>query len=65
MAGAREVELDFPADVTYRGVVGRLAGMPVPDVTSGFRAMSREAALRYCEARSMEQTHGFAAGTYP
>ncbi len=27
-------------------VVGQAAGMPVPDATSGFRAMSREAALR-------------------
>ena len=27
MAGAREVELDFPAGVTYRGVVGRLADL--------------------------------------
>ena len=27
-------------------VIGRLAGTPVPDATSGFRALSREAALR-------------------
>ncbi len=27
MAGAREVELDFPAGVTYRGVVRRLADL--------------------------------------
>jgi len=27
MAGAREVELDFPAGVTYRGVVQRLADL--------------------------------------
>jgi len=27
-------------------VVGRLAGLQIPDVTSGFRAMTREAALR-------------------
>lgn len=27
-------------------VVGRAAGMPIPDATSGFRAFSREAALR-------------------
>jgi hypothetical protein len=27
MAGAREVNLDFPAGVTYRGVVGRLADL--------------------------------------
>ena len=27
MAGAREVALDFPAGVTYRGVVARLADL--------------------------------------
>jgi len=38
-------------------VVGRLAGVPVPDVTSGFRAFSREAAMRLNVLSKYTYTH--------